>query len=230
MDRTDRRGARRLLPLVTLLAVLATGLLAFAAIPAAAKGGPPNSRKPPKTTTTTTTTLPTPTTTTTAVPGSGLWTVDPRDTAPVNAIHAALLPTGKVLLVEGSGNNWVQFDAGTFRTTLWDPVTHTHTNVPTPADFFCSGHAALEGRAAPGRRRDDRIRAGVDELEPGRACGKRGSSIRRPSSTSARPTCLSVAGTRPSRSSATGTCSRSEASTSTAGAARTVRSSTARPG
>jgi hypothetical protein len=62
----------------------------------------------------------------------------------VNAIHAALLPTGKVLLVEGSGNNWQKFDAGTFKTSLWDPVTRTQREIPTPADFFCAGHAALK--------------------------------------------------------------------------------------
>jgi hypothetical protein len=37
----------------------------------------------------------------------------------VNAIHAALLPTGKVLIVAGSGNIPVNFVAGSFKTLLW---------------------------------------------------------------------------------------------------------------
>nr|WP_230417174.1 galactose oxidase-like domain-containing protein [Micromonospora tarapacensis] len=61
----------------------------------------------------------------------------------VNAIHAALLPTGKVLLVAGSGNVRDQFEAGTFRTLLFDPATNATELVDTPVDLFCSGHAFL---------------------------------------------------------------------------------------
>jgi hypothetical protein len=61
----------------------------------------------------------------------------------VNAIHAALLPTGKVLLIAGSGNDREQFDAGTFRTLLHDPATGATRLVPTPVDLFCAGHAFL---------------------------------------------------------------------------------------
>ncbi|MGW0734904.1 galactose oxidase-like domain-containing protein [Streptomyces sp. NPDC002851] len=61
----------------------------------------------------------------------------------VNTIHAALLHTGKVLLVAGSGNDAKMFDAKTFRTVLWDPVKNTFKNIPTPADFFCAGHTQL---------------------------------------------------------------------------------------
>ncbi|MFY1634020.1 galactose oxidase-like domain-containing protein [Solwaraspora sp. WMMB335] len=61
----------------------------------------------------------------------------------VNAIHAALLPTGKVLLIAGSGNDREQFDAGTFKTLLFDPATEQTELVPTPEDLFCSGHAFL---------------------------------------------------------------------------------------
>ncbi|SFD49800.1 protein of unknown function [Streptomyces aidingensis] len=60
-----------------------------------------------------------------------------------NAIHAALLHTGKVLLIAGSGNDQEQFDAGTFDTVLWDPEANTFTTVPTPDDLFCAGHAQL---------------------------------------------------------------------------------------
>ncbi|KAF4409218.1 MULTISPECIES: kelch motif-containing protein [Streptomyces] len=61
----------------------------------------------------------------------------------VNAIHAALLHTGKVLLIAGSGNDEESFDAGTFETVLWDPVKDTFKLIPTPEDLFCSGHAQL---------------------------------------------------------------------------------------
>ncbi len=55
--------------------------------------------------------------------------------------------TGKVLLVAGSGNDRATFDAGTFRTSVWDPVTDTFTSVSTPWDAFCAGHAQLpDGR------------------------------------------------------------------------------------
>ncbi|WP_229890753.1 kelch motif-containing protein [Streptomyces mashuensis] len=61
----------------------------------------------------------------------------------INTIHAALLHTGKVLLVAGSGNNAKNFKAKSFRTVLWDPVKNTFKNIPTPKDLFCAGHAQL---------------------------------------------------------------------------------------
>ncbi|MBM2619307.1 DUF1929 domain-containing protein [Actinoplanes sp. LDG1-06] len=61
----------------------------------------------------------------------------------VNAIHAALLSTGKVLIVAGSGNNREQFEAGTFRTVLYDPRTDEFSEVDTPTDVFCAGHSFL---------------------------------------------------------------------------------------
>lgn len=64
-----------------------------------------------------------------------------------NAIHAALLHTGKVLLIAGSGNKQEKFDKGTFDTVLWNPVDNTFKKIPTPVDFFCSGHSQLpDGR------------------------------------------------------------------------------------
>ncbi|AJE82252.1 putative secreted protein [Streptomyces albus] len=62
-----------------------------------------------------------------------------------NAIHAALLHTGKVLIVAGSGNEQRKFDAGSFDTVLWDPQKNTYKKIPTPEDFFCAGHAQLPG-------------------------------------------------------------------------------------
>ncbi|MDN5857136.1 MAG: kelch motif-containing protein [Pseudonocardia sp.] len=61
----------------------------------------------------------------------------------INAIHAALLPTGKLLIIAGSGNEQAQFDAGTFRTLVYDPATGATKLVPTPVDMFCAGHAFL---------------------------------------------------------------------------------------
>jgi hypothetical protein len=61
----------------------------------------------------------------------------------VNAIHAALLSTGKLLIIAGSGNNRDAFEAGTFRTVLYDPATEKFTDVPTPTDVFCAGHTFL---------------------------------------------------------------------------------------
>ncbi len=65
----------------------------------------------------------------------------------INAIHATLLRTGKILIIAGSGNNQSSFDAGTFKSLLWDPVRNTYKLVPTPADMFCGGHTTLpDGR------------------------------------------------------------------------------------
>jgi Domain of unknown function (DUF1929) len=61
----------------------------------------------------------------------------------VNAVHVALLNTGKVLLVAGSGNDPQAFSRETFRTLLWDPRTNHAQLVPTPSDVFCGGHAFL---------------------------------------------------------------------------------------
>jgi Domain of unknown function (DUF1929) len=61
----------------------------------------------------------------------------------VNAVHTALLQTGKLLIIAGSGNNAQYFAAGTFKTLLWDPATGKAKLIPTPADMFCGGHAFL---------------------------------------------------------------------------------------
>ena len=76
----------------------------------------------------------------------GSWQVS-STLATVRAIHAVLLHTGKVLLIAGSGNDAKAFAAGTFKTTVYDPVTGSNTAVPTPVDLFCAGHAQLpDGR------------------------------------------------------------------------------------
>ncbi|MGW1798496.1 galactose oxidase-like domain-containing protein [Streptomyces sp. NPDC001984] len=67
--------------------------------------------------------------------------------SPVRAIHSVLLRNGKVLLIAGSGNDPDAFAAGSFKTTVFDPVNYTYTDVPTPSDFFCAGHVQLaDGR------------------------------------------------------------------------------------
>jgi len=74
----------------------------------------------------------------------GSWqTVELPEQAQLNAIHAVQLYNGKLLLVAGSGNDTTAFEAGTFTTVLWDPATGTSTNVDTPEDLFCGGHAFL---------------------------------------------------------------------------------------
>ena len=67
-------------------------------------------------------------------------------TGKVRAMHAILMYNGKVLLVAGSGNvataNDV-FKPGSFQTAVYNPANGSVTTVPTPADFFCSGHIQL---------------------------------------------------------------------------------------
>ncbi|MFD8381373.1 galactose oxidase-like domain-containing protein [Streptomyces sp. NPDC059679] len=78
----------------------------------------------------------------------GHWDVAPMpEKFHLNSIHAALLPTGKVLLIAGSGNNIKLFEGGTFKSTLWDPAKNTFKKIDTPKDMFCSGHTQLpDGR------------------------------------------------------------------------------------
>ncbi|MFW6694065.1 galactose oxidase-like domain-containing protein [Streptomyces sp. MAR4 CNX-425] len=96
----------------------------------------------------------------------GSWQVqETPDSYKVNAIHATLLHTGKVLLIAGSGNDEKQFDAGTFRTVLWDPEKNSYEEIPTPADMFCAGHTQLaDGRllVAGGTARYERLDGDVE--------------------------------------------------------------------
>lgn len=84
----------------------------------------------------------------------------------INTIHAALLHTGKVLLVAGSGNNAKHFAAKSFRTVLWDPKRNTYRNIPTPQDLFCSGHSQLpDGKllVAGGTQRYEKLDGDVEK-------------------------------------------------------------------
>ncbi|MBI0299869.1 DUF1929 domain-containing protein [Streptomyces sp. PRKS01-29] len=98
---------------------------------------------------------------------NGHWdVVDVPEEYRINTIHAALLHTGKVLLVAGSGNNAKNFAAKSFRSVLWDPEKNTFTNIPTPRDLFCSGHTQLpDGKllVAGGTQRYEKLRGDVEK-------------------------------------------------------------------
>ncbi|MBO3679136.1 galactose oxidase-like domain-containing protein [Streptomyces sp. NEAU-YJ-81] len=98
---------------------------------------------------------------------NGHWdVVDVPEQYRINTIHAALLHTGKVLLVAGSGNNAKNFDAKSFRSVLWDPEKNTFTNIPTPKDLFCSGHSQLpDGKllVAGGTQRYEKLKGDVEK-------------------------------------------------------------------
>ncbi|MER6158400.1 kelch motif-containing protein [Streptomyces sp. NPDC001868] len=81
-----------------------------------------------------------------------------------NTIHAALLHTGKILLIAGSGNDADNFDKKKFDTRVWDPVKQTIKRVPTPADLFCTGHTQLSNGnllIAGGTKRYEKLKGDV---------------------------------------------------------------------
>ncbi|MEU1268920.1 kelch motif-containing protein [Streptomyces sp. NPDC005799] len=81
-----------------------------------------------------------------------------------DTIHAALLRTGKVLLIAGSGNNQDNFNAKKFDTRIWDPVKGTIKKVPTPKDLFCTGHTQLANGnllIAGGTKRYEKLKGDV---------------------------------------------------------------------
>src|SRR5271169_2937176 len=63
---------------------------------------------------------------------------------PINPVHVALLHTGNVLIVSGSGN----FPSDTsYMAAVWDPATDTVTTQPLQWDMFCNGMIVLpDGR------------------------------------------------------------------------------------
>ncbi|MFF8813491.1 galactose oxidase-like domain-containing protein [Streptomyces pactum] len=99
--------------------------------------------------------------------GNGHWkVVDVPEKYRINTIHAALLHTGKVLLIAGSGNNAKNFAAKSFRSVLWDPARNTFTDIPTPKDMFCAGHTQLpDGRllVAGGTQRYEKLEGDVEK-------------------------------------------------------------------
>ncbi|MFD8568205.1 galactose oxidase-like domain-containing protein [Streptomyces sp. NPDC057694] len=96
---------------------------------------------------------------------NGHWDVIdfPKDLR-LNTIHAALLHTGKILLIAGSGNNQKNFDAKKFDTRLYDPVKNTIKKIHTPADLFCTGHTQLANGnllIAGGTKRYEKLKGDV---------------------------------------------------------------------
>jgi len=73
----------------------------------------------------------------------GRWSTLPY-TMPINPVHAALLHTGKVLIVSGSGN----YPSNTnYTAALWDPQAGTIAVQSVPFDMFCNGMVILpDGR------------------------------------------------------------------------------------
>jgi hypothetical protein len=72
--------------------------------------------------------------------GAGSWTEGPR--ALNHPVHLAMLPSGKVLYVAGSGFHKPSAD-GPFRAGIWDPVADSQKKYSVEKDIWCSGHALL---------------------------------------------------------------------------------------
>ena len=73
----------------------------------------------------------------------GQWSTVPA-TMPINPVHVALLHTGKILVVSGSGN--VSSNSN-YQAGVWDPATNTITTQPLAWDMFCNAMVVLpDGR------------------------------------------------------------------------------------
>jgi len=73
----------------------------------------------------------------------GEWRLLPQ-TVPINPIHAALLRTGRILIVSGSENDPT---ITTYRAAIWDPATSTFAVQNIPWDLFCNAMSFLpDGR------------------------------------------------------------------------------------
>jgi hypothetical protein len=71
--------------------------------------------------------------------GNGRWdTLD--STMPINPVHVALMHTGKVLVVSGSGNDPDNHD---LQAAVWDPVNLTVRTFRIGWDMFCNGMVVL---------------------------------------------------------------------------------------
>jgi hypothetical protein len=76
----------------------------------------------------------------------GEWTVLDYQ-LPIRAIHSTLLKNGKVLLIAGSGNDLDNFQNGSFKASVWDPISGVFNTLDVPKDMFCAGHVTLpDGR------------------------------------------------------------------------------------
>ena len=85
-----------------------------------------------------------------AAPALGTWSVVADCVVngfKVNAIHASVTKSGKVLMTAGDGYSKANFDNKVFKTWIWDPMTPNTCprEIPHPAkDLFCSGHSHLQ--------------------------------------------------------------------------------------
>jgi hypothetical protein len=83
----------------------------------------------------------------------GRWTSLPSLPSGSNAYHLIMGPKGKILLLAGSGNSSAAFEAGTFKSYLWEPTAGALKPLTTPTDMFCAGHMLMsngQGIAAGG--------------------------------------------------------------------------------
>ncbi|MGC2697321.1 MAG: hypothetical protein WA738_16165, partial [Candidatus Angelobacter sp.] len=65
----------------------------------------------------------------------GLWTTLPTaSNMPINPVHAAVMRTGKVLVIEGKQ---------TLQGAIWDPATQTATVISVPYTMFCNAMVVL---------------------------------------------------------------------------------------
>ena len=79
----------------------------------------------------------------TAPAQNGRWDLLPT-VMPINPVHAALMHTGKVLIVSGSGNDPDNKD---FMAGVWDPTTQVIRTFRITWDMFCNGMVILpDGR------------------------------------------------------------------------------------
>ncbi|MFN8109345.1 MAG: hypothetical protein U0Y82_05810 [Thermoleophilia bacterium] len=82
------------------------------------------------------------------VRANGRWdVVDGPGSRLLRTTHMALLRSGKVLLIAGSGNSAPDFRAHRFQVGVFDPATGATRAFTVPTDVFCAGHAFLpDGR------------------------------------------------------------------------------------
>jgi len=112
-----------------------------ASSPGSASSDPPPAPAPP----------PSPNPTPSSIPSTtsqvGQWSTLPY-TMPINPIHAALLHTGKVLIVAGSGNDPNNaFPVNTnpdYEAAVWDPQAGKITTQRVSWDMFCNGMSLMQ--------------------------------------------------------------------------------------
>jgi FtsP/CotA-like multicopper oxidase with cupredoxin domain len=76
----------------------------------------------------------------------GLWELLPCNSQ-VLAVHGAVLHTGKVFFMAGSGNSVPKHAAHEFRAVIWDYENGGFKTLQTSTDIFCTGHSFLpDGR------------------------------------------------------------------------------------